>query len=185
MSYGVKCYTVPWNAKEHDIRDKEWSDIDQAYRAVNQTSWFVHIVSYNIKASHFQLNYTKILTTIKGETIPVGESISKGYHTDLEKPVTHHSTELIYSTSAIPPKRCDETVKKLYSLQWSTVPKFNKLATWVNSKGRTIRRFCFDTNMTSNGVTLDFEIIYKGQVVASKNIGIDYGHCGALASNCN
>ncbi|KAK1250374.1 hypothetical protein MKX08_010377 [Trichoderma sp. CBMAI-0020] len=151
------------NAKKHDIRDKEWSDIHQAYRAMNQTSWFVRI----------------------GETIPVGNSISKGFHTDLEKPITKHATELIYSTSATPPKRCDETVKKLYSLHWSTVPKFNKLTTWVNSDGRTIRRFCFDTKMISNGVTLDFEIIYKGQVVASKNIGIDYGHCGALASNFN
>ncbi|EHK40875.1 uncharacterized protein TrAtP1_004241 [Trichoderma atroviride] len=163
MSYGVKCYTTPWNAKEHDIRDKEWSDIHQAYRAANQTSWFVRI----------------------GETIPVGQSISKGYRTDLEMPVTHYSTKLIYSTSATPPKRCDKTVKKLCRLQWSTVPEFNRLPTWVNSKGRTIRQFCFDTNMTSNGVTLDFEIIYKGQSVASKNIDIDYGHCGALASSRN
>lgn len=37
--------------------------------------------------------------------------------------------------------------------------------------------------MISNGVTLDFEIVYKGRVVSSKNIGIDHGHCGALASN--
>ncbi|PON21805.1 hypothetical protein TGAM01_v209392 [Trichoderma gamsii] len=163
MSYGVKCDRVPWNAKDHDIRDKEWSDIDQAYKAVNQTSWFVRI----------------------GETIPVGDFISKGFYTDLTHSISSQSTELIYSTSATPPKRCDETVKKLYNLHWSTVPKFSKLTTWVNSKGRTIRRFCFDTKMTSNGVTLDFEIVYKGQVVASKNIGIDYGHCGALASNCN
>ncbi|KAL7973792.1 hypothetical protein HDV63DRAFT_413813 [Trichoderma sp. SZMC 28014] len=163
MSYGVKCAVVPWNSKKHDIRDKEWSDIDQAYRAVNQTSWFVHI----------------------GETIPVGKFISKGFLTDLERPITKHSTKLIYSTSATPPKRCDETVKKLCKLHWSTVPQFNKLTTWVNAKGRRIRRFCYDINMTSNGVTLDFEIIYKGQVVASKNIGIDYGHCGALAGNCN
>lgn len=182
MSYGVKCAVVPWNSKKHDIRDKEWSDIDQAYRAVNQTSWFVHIVSYSIQASHLTRN---ILMTIKGETIPVGKFISKGFLTDLERPITKHSTKLIYSTSATPPKRCDETVKKLCKLHWSTVPQFNKLTTWVNAKGRRIRRFCYDINMTSNGVTLDFEIIYKGQVVASKNIGIDYGHCGALAGNCN
>lgn len=115
----------------------------------------------------------------------MGDFISKGFYTDLTHSISTRSTKLIYSTSATPPKRCDETVKKLYNLHWTTVPKFNQLTTWVNSKGRTIRRFCFDTRMTSNGVTLDFEIVYKGQVVASKNIGIDYGHCGALASNCN
>lgn len=51
MSYGVKCCQVPWNAKDHDIRDKEWSNIDQGYKAVNQTSWFVRIVSYDTQVS--------------------------------------------------------------------------------------------------------------------------------------
>ncbi|KAL7927677.1 hypothetical protein ACQKWADRAFT_325165 [Trichoderma austrokoningii] len=119
----------------------------------------------------------------KGETIPVSEPISRGYYADIEKPVKKYSIDLIYSTSATPPKRCDETVKTLYNLHWSKVPNFKELSTWVNPKGRTVRRFCYDVEMTSNGVTLDFEIKYNRQIVASKDIGIDYGHCGDLAIN--
>ncbi|OPB43006.1 hypothetical protein A0O28_0086420 [Trichoderma guizhouense] len=40
-------------------------------------------------------------------------------------------------------------------------------------------RVDFDVKMISNGVTLDFEIIYNGQVMASKNFGIDYTGCGS------
>ncbi|KAL7950824.1 HSP70 family [Trichoderma barbatum] len=47
------------------------------------------------------------------------------------------------------------------------------------SYGQVIRRISYDVKMTSNGVTLDFEVIYNNQVVASKKIGIDYGRCGS------
>lgn len=30
--------------------------------------------------------------------------------------------------------------------------------------------------MTSNGITLDFRILYKNEVMASKHVEIDYGH---------
>lgn len=122
-----------------------------------------------------------ILTATKGETIPVGKPITKGFCVNIIKPVNWLSTRLIYSTSSTPSKRYDETVKELYELAWSTVPDFYSLPTWINPKGETIRRISYDIKMESNGVTLDFEVIYKGQVVASKNLGIDDGHCCALA----
>ncbi|KAL6908481.1 hypothetical protein GGI43DRAFT_379335 [Trichoderma evansii] len=160
LSYGI-IHNLPWDAKKHNIRDKYWNDLRQIFEAKDQTSWFVSI----------------------GETIPVGKYVTQGLCTDLKCPVNWLSTRLIYSTSSTPSKRCDETVKELYKLRWSTVPDFYSLPTWINAKGQTIRRISFDTKMISNGVTLDFDIVYKGQVVASKNIGIDYGHCGALAGS--
>ncbi|KAM0256664.1 hypothetical protein ACHAQJ_004818 [Trichoderma viride] len=141
----------------HDERDMMWSKVDQAFVADNQTTWFVSI----------------------GETIPVGEFTEKAFYNDIEKPIKSLSTDLIYSTSAIPSKRRDETVKELYKLHWSSVPDFHSLPTWINPKGQTIRRICFSIRMTSNGVTLDFEVLYGNKVMASKKIGIDYGHCGA------
>lgn len=113
----------------------------------------------------------------------MGQPIIKSFCMDLTKPISYNSTYIVYSTSKTPPKRCDETVKELYELQWSTVPDFNSLPTWKNPLGKTIRQIDFEIKMISNGVTLDFEIIYEGEVLASKNIKIDYGHCGALASD--
>jgi hypothetical protein len=113
----------------------------------------------------------------------VGEYITRGFCINLKRPVERISSRLIYSTASNPSKRCDETVKELYELPWSTVPDFYSLPTWANPKGQIFRRISYDMKMISNGVTLDFEIVYNGRVVSSKNIGIDYGHCGALSSN--
>lgn len=48
--------------------------------------------------------------------------------------------------------------------------------------GQVIRRVSFDVKMISNGVTLDFEIIYNNQVMASKNFGIDHTGCGSTVN---
>jgi hypothetical protein len=113
----------------------------------------------------------------------VGKAVVKGFVCDIEEPIQSYSLELIYSTSAIPPKRYDETVKKLYTLRWSSIPSFQSLPTWINPKGRIIRQISYDLRMTSNGVTLEFEAIYDHKVVASTKIAIDYGHCGALVGS--
>lgn len=68
---------------------------------------------------------------------------------------------------------------QLCEVYWSRVPDFDSLPTWKNPDGKVIRRISFDVKMISNGVTLDFEIIYNSQVMASKNFGIDYTGCGS------
>ncbi|KAL7936286.1 HSP70 family [Trichoderma chlorosporum] len=118
-------------------------------------------------------------TESTGETIPVGRSVERGFCRDISEPVTEIHETFYYSTETIPSKRRDETVKKLCKVRWSIVPDFNSLPIWVNPIGVTYRRISFDIKMTSNGVTLDFEIIHNNQVVVSKKIGIDYDRSGS------
>ncbi|UKZ77425.1 hypothetical protein TrVFT333_005146 [Trichoderma virens FT-333] len=128
------------------------------------------------------LELSEDTTESTGTTIPVGESVEKGFHWDLVIPATTIETTFIYSTENTPSNRCDETVKKLCDVRWSSVPDFDSLPTWINPIGDVIRRIDYDVKMTSNGVTLDFEIIYNNQVMASKKIGIDYGRCGSTVN---
>ncbi|KAL6788339.1 hypothetical protein J3E68DRAFT_444939 [Trichoderma sp. SZMC 28012] len=160
MSYGMRCYYTPWNAHEHDIRDRHWSKVYQRYIATNQTSWFLRIDT----------------------TIPVDKPVVKGFFREFRKPFKTIKTVFIYSTVSTPPARCDETVKRLCDIRWSSVPDFDSLPTWTNPVGRVFRRMSYDVKMTSNGVTLDFEIIYNNQVMASKKIGIDYTRCGSTVN---
>ncbi|KOS18874.1 hypothetical protein ESCO_000809 [Escovopsis weberi] len=89
-------------------------------------------------------------------------------------------TELIYSTAAAPPTRCDETVRTLCVIRWSRVPDFEALPSWVNAKGETFRTVHYDVKMVANGVSLDFEISHEGTVVASKNVAVDFDTSGSL-----
>ncbi|RFU72728.1 hypothetical protein TARUN_9531 [Trichoderma arundinaceum] len=158
-SYGTMCNVTPWCEEEHDMRDREWCPITRVYIAADQASWFLRI----------------------GETISVDKSIELGFHQDLEGPTNDISTYLIYSSAAIPSERCDETVKELCRVRWSRIPKFDDLPTWRNSKGKTVRRLFYVIKMTSNGVSLDFEISHGQKVVASKNVVVDYRESGSVA----
>ncbi|KAK1250373.1 hypothetical protein MKX08_010376 [Trichoderma sp. CBMAI-0020] len=158
-SYGTMCNIIPWREKKHSIQDKEWCPIAQVYMAADQTSWFLRI----------------------GETITVGKPLEQGFSQDFESPASQIVTNLIYSSSLQPSERCDETVKDLCQIRWSSIPKFDDLPTWTNNKGRVIRRLLYLIKMTSNGVSLDFEISHDDKIVASKNVAVDYSESGALA----
>ncbi|PTB46849.1 hypothetical protein M441DRAFT_445543 [Trichoderma asperellum CBS 433.97] len=158
-SYGTMCNVIPWSEKDHSIQDREWCSIARVYMAADQASWFLRI----------------------GETITVGKSIELGFSQDFESPASEIVTNLIYSNSPQPSERCDDTVKELCQLRWSRIPKFDDLPTWTNNKGRIIRRLSYVIKMTSNGVSLDFEISHDDRIVASKNVAADYSESGTAA----
>ncbi|KAL6868456.1 hypothetical protein J3F83DRAFT_714726 [Trichoderma novae-zelandiae] len=158
-SYGTMCNVTPWSEDEHDARDKEWCPITRVFIAADQASWFLRI----------------------SEKMEVGKSIELGFHQDLDKPVDSISTCLIYSNALNPSGRCDETVKELCQVRWSRVPDYDHLPSWKNSKGQRVKRLSYIIKMTSNGVSLDFEISHEGRIVASKNVVVDYSESGAEA----
>ncbi|QYS98213.1 hypothetical protein H0G86_005403 [Trichoderma simmonsii] len=158
-SYGAIYNVTPWSEKEHDIRDKEWCPVTQVHIAADQAAWFLRI----------------------GDTIKVGKPVEEQFHQDFDEPVDNISTCLIYSNTLNPSVRCDETVKELCHIRWSSIPKYDDLPSWKNSKGQLVKRLDYIIKMTSNGVSLDFEISYQGKIVASKNVAVDYSESGVAA----
>lgn len=45
VSYGTVGNIIPWDADEHGNRDRAWCQILRDFLAVNQTEWFVKIIS--------------------------------------------------------------------------------------------------------------------------------------------
>lgn len=118
---------------------------------------------------------------IKGDTMKVGKSIELPFHQDLEEPAEKISTCLIYSYAPTPSNRCDDTVKELCQVHWSSVPEYEKLPSWRNSRGQLLKRLSYVIKMTSNGVSLDVEISHDERIVASKNVDVDYSESGTTA----
>ncbi|EHK15658.1 uncharacterized protein TRIVIDRAFT_38815 [Trichoderma virens Gv29-8] len=158
-SYGTMCNVTPWREGEHDLRDKEWCPITRVFIAADQASWFLRI----------------------GDTIKVGKSIEHGFRQTLDAPVNQISTYLIYSNALTPSDRCDDTVKELCQVHWSSIPNYDDLPSWKNSRGELVKQLDYVIKMTSNGVSLDFEISYGDKIVASKNVAVDYSESGAAA----
>ncbi|KAK5990391.1 hypothetical protein PT974_08659 [Cladobotryum mycophilum] len=151
-SYGTIFNDIPWDVRRHDILDKEWSSVHRKFWAKDQTQWFLRI----------------------GENIVEDKPICHAFSQEISNPDEEIVTELIYSSAINPPTRYDETVKPLCRVRWSKVLEFDKLPSWTNDKGETYRTIDFDIRMIANGVSLDFEIFHDGQVVAAKNVAVEF-----------
>ncbi|POR38244.1 Uncharacterized protein TPAR_01548 [Tolypocladium paradoxum] len=155
-SFGTTFNVLPWEVDEHDIRDKAWCPVQREFLAVDQTKWFIRI----------------------GETLWDEEPICHAFWQDLEKPTDSIETELVYSTAHDPPDRCDASVKRLCMIRWSKVPAFDSLPTWENKKQKVFRHICYEVKMVTDGASLDFQIFYEGNMVASKNVDVDFTGSG-------
>lgn len=49
-SYGTLVNIVPFEAEEHEACDRVWCAVQQVFVAVDQTQWFLEIVSYACKS---------------------------------------------------------------------------------------------------------------------------------------
>ncbi|PNY28423.1 Uncharacterized protein TCAP_01645 [Tolypocladium capitatum] len=159
-SYGTTYNILPWEANEHDVRDKAWCPVQREFLAVDQTKWF-------IRRSREQ-----------GEMLWDEEPICHAFWQDLESPTDTIETELVYSAAAAPPDRCDASVKRLCMIRWSKVPAFDSLPTWQNGKRKVFRHVCYEVRMVTDGASLDFQIFYEGNMVAAKNVDVDFTGSG-------
>lgn len=48
-SYGTLYNVLPFEASEHHAADRVWCDIQQEFLAVEQTHWFVKVVSVRLR----------------------------------------------------------------------------------------------------------------------------------------
>ncbi|CAH0049475.1 unnamed protein product [Clonostachys solani] len=150
-SYGTTVNIIPWDASEHDSRDRLWCPIQQNFLAVSQTQWFLRI----------------------GDPIS-DEPCRASFWQDFTEPDTEIKTELVYSEAEVPPSRCDDSVKQLCEIKWERIPGFNTLPLWTNTEGQELRQLVYELQMASDGVSLDFAIVHKGKRVVSKNVSVDF-----------
>ena len=93
---------------------------------------------------------------------------------DLEDPDDEIVTEIIYSCAETPPKRCDESVRRLCLIKWSTIPNFDDLPIWTNNKHKEYRQICYEVQMLFDGAQLAFTVTYDGHEVAAQNVVVDF-----------
>ncbi|KAM4054870.1 actin-like ATPase domain-containing protein [Hirsutella rhossiliensis] len=156
-SYGTTLNILPWDASEHDSRDRVWCNIQREFLAVDQTQWFIQI----------------------GETLATEEPVTHSFWQDFDQPQDFIETEIVYCTAKDPPSRCDDSVKRLCLIRWSKIPSFDKLPVWINQQGGRFRQVHYELRMVPDGASLDFEVFYDGTMVGSRNVQVDCTDSGA------
>ncbi|KAF9873766.1 hypothetical protein CkaCkLH20_08876 [Colletotrichum karsti] len=149
MSYGVT-YHSKFNPAKHEERHKFWCPLKMVYEASHQVEWFLK----------------------RGDDVSTAEPVRFDWQMIYDTAPGKISTELSSSEAWPVPKVQDDTVKELCKVKWSKKIDFESLPTEVNPVGKVLRRLEFTTEMTCDGVSVDFTVIHGGKRVGAKNVEV-------------
>ncbi|KAF9766862.1 hypothetical protein IL306_000668 [Fusarium sp. DS 682] len=150
-SYGTVVNILPFDAKEHDSKDRVWDEGHREFLAVEQTEWFVEI----------------------GDSVSSYDPICKAYWQDLTSPVQDIQLDIVTSDAPTPPRRKDDSVKPLCIIKSYELPKWDTLPVWTNEDGQVFHRVNYELRMISDGTSLEFRVCHKNKSLASGNVVFD------------
>ncbi|KAJ4996040.1 Hsp70 family chaperone [Colletotrichum sp. SAR 10_66] len=150
FNYGIKLM-YDFNPRRHLDEDKYWDMMEEKYRAINQTQWFIRM------------------------------SIRRNYHKDFVNPPSVIQNTFYYSAILPAPTRGDKTVKNLCTITWTKSVDWNAVPRRTNSKGLSYYMLSYQIEMVCDGTSLDFTVFYDDKPVGAKNVSVDFEPFGGEA----
>ncbi|KAI8414700.1 hypothetical protein FOFC_04317 [Fusarium oxysporum] len=150
-SYGTLVNILPFDAKEHDAKDRVWDDGQQEFLAVEQTRWFVEI----------------------GDSVSTYDPVCASFWQDLTSPDQDLQIDIVTSDASTPPTRKDDSVKPMCVIKSSELPKWDTIPVWTNEDGQVFHRITYELRMISDGSSLEFQVYYKNKSIACGSVAFD------------
>ncbi|KAF5020932.1 hypothetical protein F66182_7037 [Fusarium sp. NRRL 66182] len=152
-SYGTLVNILPFDADEHDPKDRVYCQEHQEFLAVEQTKWFVRI----------------------GESVSTHDPFASGFWQDLSSIDQDIQVDIVISDSPEAPARKDNSVRSLGVIKTSELPVevWTDLPVWTNKDGEVFRRINYELRIVSDGSSLEFAIWYKRIRLASESVVFD------------
>ncbi|KAF4959813.1 hypothetical protein FGADI_1315 [Fusarium gaditjirri] len=150
-SYGTLVNILPFDAKEHDAKDRVWDDDQQEFLAVEQTRWFVEI----------------------GASVSTYDPVCASFWQDLTSPDQDLQIDIVTSDASTPPTRKDDSVKPMCVIKASEIPKWDTIPVWTNEDGQVFHRITYELRMISDGSSLEFQVYYKNKSIACGSVAFD------------
>ncbi|KAF5631189.1 heat shock 70 kDa 12B [Fusarium sp. NRRL 52700] len=150
-SYGTLVNILPFDAKEHDAKDRIWDECQQEFLAVEQTRWFVEI----------------------GSSVSTYDPVCASFWQDLTSPDQDLQIDIVTSNASTPPTRKDDSVKPMCVIKASELPKWDTIPVWTNENGQVFHRITYELRMISDGSSLEFQVFHKNKSIASGSVAFD------------
>ncbi|KAF5547314.1 heat shock 70 kDa 12B [Fusarium mexicanum] len=150
-SYGTLVNILPFDAKEHDAKDRVWDDGQREFLAVEQTRWFVEI----------------------GSSVSTYDPVCASFWQDLTSPDQDLQIDIVTSDASTPPTRKDDSVKPMCIIKASELPKWGTIPVWTNEDGQVFHRITYELRMISDGSSLEFQVFHKNKSIASGSVAFD------------
>ncbi|QGI61781.1 hypothetical protein CEK26_005749 [Fusarium fujikuroi] len=150
-NYGTLVNILPFDAKEHDTKDRVWDEGQREFLAVEQTRWFVEI----------------------GSSVSTYDPVCASFWQDLTSPDDDLQIDIVASDASTPPTRKDDSVKPMCIIKASELPRWDTIPVWTNEAGQVFHRITYELRMISDGSSLDFQVFYKNKSIASGSVVFD------------
>ncbi|KAF5607897.1 heat shock 70 kDa 12B [Fusarium subglutinans] len=150
-SYGTLVNILPFDAKEHDVKDRVWDDGQREFLAVEQTRWFVEI----------------------GSSVSTYDPVCASFWQDLTSPDQDLQIDIVTSDASTPPPRKDDSVKPMCIIKASELPKWETIPVWTNEDGQVFHRITYELRMISDGSSMEFQVFHKNKSIASGSVAFD------------
>lgn len=158
----------------HEEVDKVWDDDECKYMAHNQVEWYLkrgsiillHMCGCNILANYEQ-----------GEEVSTKNTTRKSYYRTYrtEADFSGSFSEWIDSCDEkTPPSRKTDVVTRMCLVECRVPVIFSKLKSWINPKGKELKRLDYDIEMVPSGATLEFNIYFEGRKMGASNVAITF-----------
>ncbi|KZL72536.1 hsp70 family chaperone [Colletotrichum incanum] len=134
----------------------------QKFMAGNQTDWFIKVHVYPTCLTFF----------ILGESVSEEKKSRRRYVQHSMSPVDEIACVLYYSSATPVPGRGGKTVRELCRITWTKRIDIRSLPSVINNIGVTYYELHFEVEMSADGTSLDFTVIYDRKPVGAKNASV-------------
>lgn len=114
----------------------------------------------------------------QGDVIKDNEPKGYNFFQPLTEQPSEIINELVYSYAMFAPERCTAAVRKLCRVRWSSVPDFKTLPKAETESGDVFRELNYEIKVVTHGVSQDFQVFYKGKMVAAQSVDVDFSESG-------
>ncbi|POR31964.1 Uncharacterized protein TPAR_07826 [Tolypocladium paradoxum] len=114
------------------------------------------------------------LAPFQGDDLKSTRSIKKTFSKTYTGPVGPVGDDIYFSSSSPPPRRLDESVRKLCTVTWNHQVTLDELPTKTNKQGKIYHILYYDIETTCDGVGAEFAVYFQGKRVAGEHVEVEY-----------
>ncbi|OAA68266.1 hsp70 family chaperone [Niveomyces insectorum RCEF 264] len=144
------CFSQIYNEAYHKIEDRYWDDKEEVYFAGRQMEWYLR----------------------KGSSVKTLAPIRHDFYLLFNKPKTEWTRELYLCNDVEAPTRRNENVIKLCDIHCNFASIVDSLPDYKSPSGKMFKRFSYEIVMIPTGASVDFQVYYKDQRLATQEVNV-------------
>ncbi len=144
------CFSQLYNEAYHKTSDRYWDEKEEVWFAGRQMEWYLR----------------------KGSSVKTLAPIRHEFYLLFNKPKTEWTRELYLCNDVEAPSRREDNVVKLCDIHCNFASIVDSLPDYTSPSGKVFKKFSYEIVMIPTGASVDFQVFYKEQQLASQEVKV-------------